>query len=50
MLQRNFLWFSQWVGRGLPVIGIILALTLSGVSFHFGSAQVISGDDDFGNI
>lgn len=36
VVGRNFLWFSQIVGWGVPVIGSIFALTLSGVSFRFG--------------
>ena len=37
VVGRNFLWFSQAVGWGLPIAGIVLALTLSGVSFRFGN-------------
>lgn len=37
VVGRNFMWFSHAVGWGLPALGIILALTLSGVSFRFGA-------------
>ncbi len=37
VVGRNFMWFSQAAGWGIPILGIILALTLSGVSFRFGS-------------
>ncbi|CAN8099769.1 unnamed protein product [Discula destructiva] len=37
VVGRNFLWFSQGLGWGVPVAGTVLALTLSGVSFRFGN-------------
>ena len=37
VVGRSFMWFSQAVGWGIPIVGIVLALTLSGVSFRFGS-------------
>ncbi|KAH8890836.1 putative G-protein coupled receptor [Thozetella sp. PMI_491] len=37
VVGRNFMWFSQAIGWGVPILGIILALTLSGVSFRFGA-------------
>lgn len=36
VVGRNFMWFSQAVGWGIPAIGITLAFTLSGVSYRFG--------------
>lgn len=36
VVGRNFMWFSQAAGWGIPAIGIILALVFSGVSFRFG--------------
>lgn len=38
VVGRNFLWFSQVVGWGVPCVGVVLALTLSGVSFRFGNS------------
>ncbi|KAK3336158.1 hypothetical protein B0T19DRAFT_436957 [Cercophora scortea] len=37
VVGRNFMWFSQAAGWGIPVIGVVLALLLSGVSFRFGA-------------
>jgi hypothetical protein len=36
VVGRNFMWFAQAIGWGLPAIGVILAFLLSGVSFRFG--------------
>ncbi|GAB1310080.1 Frizzled/smoothened-like sans CRD protein B [Madurella fahalii] len=36
VVGRNFMWFSQAVGWGLPAVGVVLAFILSGVSFRFG--------------
>ncbi|KAL2171127.1 hypothetical protein VTG60DRAFT_3642 [Thermothelomyces hinnuleus] len=36
VVGRNFMWFAQAVGWGIPVIGVIIAIILSGVSFRFG--------------
>jgi hypothetical protein len=36
VVGRNFMWFSQVAGWGIPAIGIIVALVISGVSFRFG--------------
>lgn len=36
VVGRNFMWFSQVVGWGIPVIGVTIAFVLSGVSFRFG--------------
>lgn len=33
---HNFVWCFQVLGWGVPMIGLVLALTLSGVSFRFG--------------
>lgn len=37
LLGRNFMIFAQLAGWGVPIIGIVLALTFSGVSFRFGA-------------
>lgn len=50
VVGRNFLWFSQLVGWGLPVIGIILALTLSGVSFRFGNTCHINHNNSLADM
>ncbi|EAQ93629.1 hypothetical protein CHGG_01864 [Chaetomium globosum CBS 148.51] len=36
VVGRNFMWFAQAVGWGIPVIGVVIAFILSGVSFRFG--------------
>ena len=36
LVGRNFMWFAQAAGWGVPVLDIILALIFSGVSFRFG--------------
>lgn len=36
IVGRNFMIFAQAVGWGVPLLGITLALVLSGVSFRFG--------------
>ena len=36
VVGRNFMWFAQAFGWGIPSIGVILAFILSGVSFRFG--------------
>lgn len=36
VVGKTFMWFAQAAGWGIPLLGIILALTMSGVSFRFG--------------
>lgn len=36
VVGRNFMWFAQAIGWGIPGVGVILAFLLSGVSFRFG--------------
>lgn len=36
VVGRNFMWFSQVVGWGIPAVGITIVMLLSGVSFRFG--------------
>ncbi|KAK6067247.1 hypothetical protein SCUP234_11730 [Seiridium cupressi] len=36
VVGRNFMWLSQVVGWGIPVIGLVVLLVFSGVSFRFG--------------
>lgn len=37
VVGRNFMWLSQALGWGIPAIGLVVALLVSGVSFRFGS-------------
>ncbi|KAK8036761.1 g-protein coupled receptor [Apiospora phragmitis] len=36
VVGRGFMWLSQLLGWGIPIIGLVIALTVSGVSFRFG--------------
>lgn len=36
VVGRNFMWFSQAAGWGVPAVGVAVALVFSGVSFRFG--------------
>ncbi|KAI0195926.1 hypothetical protein F4808DRAFT_323664 [Astrocystis sublimbata] len=36
VVGRSYMWFSQAIGWGIPVVGLILLLIFSGVSFRFG--------------
>ena len=44
------MWASQFAGWGIPIIGIILALTLSGVSFRFGSTCHINHKNSLADL
>lgn len=50
VVGRNFMWFSQTVGWGLPVIGVILAFVLSGVSFRFGQTCHINHKNSLADL
>lgn len=36
VVGRNFMWLSQAFGWGIPVVGLVVLLVFSGVSFRFG--------------
>lgn len=44
------MWASQFAGWVIPIIGIILALTLSGVSFRFGSTCHINHKNSLADL
>lgn len=50
VVGRNFMWFSQAAGWGIPVIGIICALVFSGVSFRFGSTCHINHKNSLADL
>lgn len=50
VVGRNFMWFSQATGWGIPAIGIVLALTLSGVSFRFGTTCHINHHNSLADL
>ncbi|RYP60121.1 hypothetical protein DL769_008270 [Monosporascus sp. CRB-8-3] len=37
VVGRTYMWFCQILGWGIPIIGLVVLLTLSGVSFRFGA-------------
>ena len=50
VVGRNFMWFSQIVGWGIPILGIILAIVFSGVSFRFGSTCHINHKNSLADL
>ncbi|KAK0731223.1 hypothetical protein B0H67DRAFT_474304 [Lasiosphaeris hirsuta] len=50
VVGRNFMWFSQAVGWGIPILGVILAIVLSGVSFRFGSTCHINHKNSLADL
>lgn len=50
VVGRNFMWFSQAVGWGIPAIGIIVALVASGVSFRFGTTCHINHQNSLADL
>ncbi|OAQ98765.1 hypothetical protein LLEC1_05260 [Akanthomyces lecanii] len=47
---RPFMYFAHAAGWGVPLIGIILALTFSGVSFRFGAICHINHDNSLADL
>jgi hypothetical protein len=50
VVGRNFMWFAQVVGWGIPGIGVILAFLLSGVSFRFGQTCHINHKNSLADL
>lgn len=50
VVGRNFMWFSQAVGWGIPAIGVIIAFILSGVSFRFGQTCHINHKNSLADL
>lgn len=50
VVGRNFMWFAQATGWGIPAVGIVLALTLSGVSFRFGNTCHINHHNSLADL
>jgi len=50
VVGRNFMWVSQAVGWGIPIIGIVLVLVFSGVSFRFGSTCHINHKNSLADL
>ena len=50
VVGRNFMWFSQAVGWGIPIIGVVVAFILSGVSFRFGASCHINHKNSLADL
>ncbi|PNY20672.1 Uncharacterized protein TCAP_07326, partial [Tolypocladium capitatum] len=50
LVGRNFMIFSQVAGWGVPIIGIVLALAFSGVSFRFGATCHINHENSLADL
>lgn len=50
VVGRNFMWFSQITGWGIPIIGIVLVLVFSGTSFRFGATCHINHKNSLADL
>lgn len=50
LVGRNFMIFSHCAGWGVPILGIILALVFSGVSFRFGATCHINHENSLADF
>lgn len=50
LVGRTFMIFAQFIGWGIPAIGIILALVFSGVSFRFGATCHINHKNSLADL
>ncbi|KAK5990684.1 hypothetical protein PT974_08953 [Cladobotryum mycophilum] len=50
LVGRSFMFFAQAAGWGIPIIGIILALVFSGVSFRFGATCHINHNNSLADL
>lgn len=50
LVGRNFMIFSQAAGWGVPILGLALAMTFSGVSFRFGATCHINHDNSLADF
>ncbi|KAI1447659.1 hypothetical protein F5Y02DRAFT_415657 [Annulohypoxylon stygium] len=50
VVGRNYMWFSQVLGWGIPVIGLIILLVFSGVSFRFGATCHINHENSLADF
>lgn len=50
VVGRNFMWFSQAVGWGIPILGVVLAIVFSGFSFRFGSTCHINHKNSLADL
>ena len=50
LVGRNFMWFAQAAGWGVPILGMALALVFSGVSFRFGATCHVNHDNSLADF
>ncbi|EGS19002.1 uncharacterized protein CTHT_0056220 [Thermochaetoides thermophila DSM 1495] len=50
VVGRNFMWFSQALGWGIPAVGVVCALFLSGVSFRYGATCHINHKNSLADL
>ncbi|KAI1493121.1 hypothetical protein F5X96DRAFT_677263 [Biscogniauxia mediterranea] len=50
VVGRNYMWFSQTLGWGIPIIGLIILLVFSGVSFRFGATCHINHENSLADF
>ena len=50
LVGRNFMWFAQAAGWGIPIIGVTLAIVFSGVSVRFGTMCQINHDNSLADF
>jgi hypothetical protein len=50
VVGRNFMWFAQVIGWGIPTIGVVIAFILSGVSFRFGTTCHINHKNSLADL
>ncbi|EMR72007.1 putative g-protein coupled receptor protein [Eutypa lata UCREL1] len=50
VVGRTYMWFAQILGWGIPIIGLVVLLTLSGVSFRFGATCHINHENSLADF
>ncbi|KAI1504460.1 hypothetical protein F5X99DRAFT_416688 [Biscogniauxia marginata] len=50
VVGRNYMWFSQILGWGIPIIGLVILLVFSGVSFRFGATCHINHENSLADF
>lgn len=50
VVGRNYMWFSQAFGWGIPIVGLILLLVFSGVSFRLGQTCHINHENSLADF
>ncbi|KAI1162226.1 hypothetical protein F5B18DRAFT_662564 [Nemania serpens] len=50
VVGRSYMWFSQALGWGIPIVGLILLLVFSGVSFRFGQTCHINHENSLADF